>query len=115
MKENNEIFEQFWRNYTWPEPVSVEYRLYYNDTTGEPLFYSTDEHYDQSYIVLKQEQYTLYDHNVFVKDGVLHKKNLETQTNKLVHSNDQGWQSHPDNIEVLGAHKGTRWRLKQLI
>lgn len=114
MKENNEIFEKFWKNFKWPDPVAVEYRLYYDTTTGEPLFYSTDEHYDLDYIVIEQQQYNKYDHTVFVKDGVLHKKNIEVHTNKLVHSTDLGWQSHPENIEVLSANGGTQWKLKQL-
>jgi len=66
--ENNKIFEEFWRNFEWPEPAKpLEYRLYYDSTTGDPLFYSTAG-FDKPYIVLTQQVYNKYDHNVFVKD-----------------------------------------------
>ncbi len=114
--ENNKIFEEFWRNFEWPEPAKpLEYRLYYDSTTGDPLFYSTDE-FDKPYIVLTQQVYNKYDHNVFVKDEKLHYRNMQTHTLKVVPDPHGHWHSHPTHVEILVpiTDEGKKWNLKQL-
>ena len=114
---NNEIFEQFWADFKWPDPpVQPEYRLYYNPVTGDPLFYSTDI-LDGAYIVIPQTEYSKYDHKVFVKHGKLHHTSNELHATKLVHCADGNWNSHTTNVEVLINDNllGQKWKLTQLI
>ena len=38
--DNEKIFLDFWRDYKWPEPKAVLYRIYYDADTGRVIEYS---------------------------------------------------------------------------
>ena len=67
MDDNTEIFQDFWKNYTWPEQAPVFYRLYYDDL-GHPITYSMDE-LPGNYIDITPEQLVRAEQNVLVKNG----------------------------------------------
>lgn len=110
---NNEIFEQFWKTYTWPEESQpVEYRIYYDPDTGAVLQYSTEE-LEGAYIVVEQEVYNKYNHQARVVDGELRTLTSAGFITKLV-PGKSGWHAHPDNVELI-VNRGKQWELKQWI
>jgi hypothetical protein len=111
MNENDQIFLEFWKNYKWPEPVAVFYRLYYNDN-GDPIVYSMED-LPGKYIELTAEQYHEHNYCVRIKDGKLIKKiSGSVATKKLVPS-VAGTPCHPATITiVVNDDLAQRWKLK---
>lgn len=109
--DNNEIFENFWKDFKWPEPVKIFYRLYYNEA-GEPLSYSMED-MPGKYIEITAEQFAASDPHVKVRDGKIIKLSL-TRTQKLVPA-DSGIACCPTDISVVvdQLHPHQTWKLKQ--
>lgn len=106
---NNEIFEDFWKNYTWPEVKPIFFRLYYDDL-GAPLFYSMEDLPGQ-YIEITAEQFAESSGQVVVKNGQLIKKS-QNRSSKLVPS-ETGVQCHPEHVTiVVESPDAQRWKLK---
>lgn len=64
---NTETFENFWATFTWPEPVEVFYRLYY-DSDGWPICYSMED-LPHAYVDITKEIFAIADSKVRVVDG----------------------------------------------
>jgi hypothetical protein len=112
---NNEIFEEFWKNYVWPEEIVPFWRLYYNKQTGEPIVY-TMEDIPGDYIEITQDQYNLNSSNVFVKDSKIYYINLDVHVNKLIPSNAGEYSTHQHHVELLSStEQAKQWTLKQLM
>jgi hypothetical protein len=69
MKDNNEIFLEFWQHYQWPPEPQLYFRLYH-DEHGRPLAYSR---HDQpgTFIDVSPEEFAIGRMDVMVKDGRL--------------------------------------------
>lgn len=106
---NNEIFEDFWKSYVWPEPATIFYRLYYNDQ-GMPIAYSMED-LPGKYIEITAEQYAVSDPHVRVKNGQL----IKTTTcaiSKLIPAAD-GTPCAVDNITIVeNTQHNQKWKLK---
>lgn len=94
---NNEIFENFWKDFKWPEPVPVFYRLYYNES-GEPVSYSMEELPGQ-YIEITAEQFSASDSHVRVRDGKIIKLQ-SARTQKLAPA-DTGTFCCPTDVSIV--------------
>jgi hypothetical protein len=107
---NNEIFEEFWNNYVWPESVPVFYRLYYNDA-GEPVVYSMED-LPGKYIEITSEQFAASNPHVRVREGKLVLLQF-ARTSKLIPS-DSGTPCDPYNITIVvdENQNSQRWNLK---
>lgn len=95
--DNNEIFQEFWRTYQWPEPNPVLFRLYHDDA-GRPLAYS-QEHRDGQYIDVTPEEFVRADFRVRVEQGKIIPADPPAPP-KLTRS-DQGVRCHPLDITVI--------------
>ena len=106
---NNEIFEEFWANYSWPESVPVFYRLYYNES-GEPVVYSMEDR-PGKYIEITAEQFAASDPHVRVRNGKLIQLQF-ARTTKLVPS-DTGTPCDPANVAIVVDENQIfqRWKL----
>ena len=106
---NNEIFEDFWKTYVWPDDKPIFYRLYYNDQ-GVPVSYSM-EHMAGKYVDITPEQFAASDPHVRVKNGKLIK--LATGTvSKLIPAAD-GTPCAVDNIAIVTTSQhNQKWKLK---
>lgn len=107
---NNEIFEDFWKTYTWPEYVPVFYRLYYNDA-GEPVAYSMEDQ-PGKYIDITPEQFAASDPHVRVRNNQLVKSNAAS-VRKLI-PDDNGTPCAVDNVAIVvdAAQPNQKWKLK---
>ena len=95
---NNEIFQQFWRDYKWPEALAdPEYRLYYDDQ-GEVIAYTT-ENLAGKYLRVTLQQFALADRKVRVKDGKLVPR-VTAAAHKLI-PGDAGTACHPRDVAVV--------------
>jgi hypothetical protein len=94
---NNEIFEQFWQDFKWPDPAPVFYRVYYGEP-GEPLVYSMEE-LPGKYIDITAEQFALADMRARVVDGGLVLDTV-TKTSKLIPA-DHGTACDPRDVTVV--------------
>lgn len=91
------------------EPVELEYRLYYDSETGEPLFYtSTDE--PGTYIVVDKTAYNIGNYHCVVKDEKIINLNIIGAYRKLVPSNT-GVTTHANNVMII-AKTGQHWTTK---
>lgn len=106
---NDEIFEDFWKNYTWPEVKPVFFRLYY-DESGAPLAYSMEDLPGQ-YIEITAEQFAESSGQVVVKNGQLIKKS-QNRSSKLTPA-ETGVQCHPEDVTiVVDTVPNQKWKLK---
>ena len=106
---NNEIFEDFWKSYVWPEPAPIFYRLYYNDQ-GMPIAYSMEDQ-PGKYIEITAEQYAVSDPHVRVKNGQLIKPTT-CAVSKLIPAAD-GTPCAVDNITIVeNTQNNQKWKLK---
>ena len=92
------------------KPVDVEYRLYYNNETGEPIEYS-NENLSGDYIVVTKEQYAAGRHDVIVKDKAIVPVEELRYTRKLVPSSS-GTACHESNVLIVDKASTTRWKIK---
>lgn len=95
--DNNEIFLEFWKNFQWPEPKPLYFRLYH-DEQGKPICYSR-EHREESYIDITPEQFALGDMNVMVEKGVLVK--LSPPVPPKLKPSNTGTSCHRDDVTVI--------------
>jgi hypothetical protein len=108
--DNNEIFQEFWRTYQWPEPRPVLFRLYH-DAAGRPLEYSQEDHAG-IYIDITPEQYVQADFRVRVIDGRIVPQDPPLPP-RLCRSND-GVRCHPQDVTVVANQEPTQaWSMKQ--
>ena len=91
------------------KPVELEYRLYYDPDSGEPLFYtSTDE--PGTYIVIDKSTYDISNYHCVVKNGKIINLNIVGAYRKLVPSNT-GVTTHTDNVMII-SETGKHWVIK---
>lgn len=62
--------EQAIREFKAPDPVVIEYRLYY-DSTGKPISMSSHDHPSGDYIVISKQVYDSCNYNYRVVNGKL--------------------------------------------
>jgi hypothetical protein len=106
---NNEIFEDFWKSYVWPEPTAIFYRLYY-DEQGMPIAYSMEDQ-PGKYIEITAEQYAASNPHVRVKNGQLIKPTSCT-VSKLIPA-ATGTPCAIDDITIVTtAQHNQKWKLK---
>ena len=111
MNENTQIFLDFWNTFKWPEPVVVQYRLYYNDD-GEPVVYSMED-LPGKYIEVTEQQYSEHSYRVSVVDGQLIKKLPNAITTKKLIPCNTGTPCHLTNVAIVTTtDPNQKWNLK---
>lgn len=88
-----------------PEPVPIQYRLYYRDD-GSPLIYTMEDLPGQ-WIEIDRESYVIADPWVRVVDGKIKKIN-RLSVEKLVRG-EHGTSCHPNNVAVIDPNSQTMW------
>jgi len=88
----------------------LEYRLYYNKTTGEPMFYSMDN-LPGDFIKITCKEYAVGNYNVFVKDNEIIEIN-NSAPSKLVPST-QGTSTTKENVMIIDETAKNYWSIKQ--
>jgi hypothetical protein len=88
--------------------VEIEYRLYYDENTGEPLSYSTEE-LDETFIQVTAEQFNQHRYDVRVKNGKL--VQLKPGIGKLVPA-DSGTKTDSTDISLISTDSNTHWKTK---
>jgi len=102
--------EEFWAIlHAMPEPKTVWFRLYYNES-GEPITYSMEDQ-PGTYIEVDAETFARTPMNVRVRNGKLIE--LKSTVHRLVPS-DTGTCCHPDNVAIVvpATEPHQRWSLK---
>ena len=92
------------------KPVDLEYRLYYNKETNEPLFY-TMEQPDGDYIVVTHEQYSVSRYDLIIHNGIIVHLIDAVSWTKLVPS-DSGTSCRADNVMIVDSTSNTKWASK---
>lgn len=111
MNKNTEIFLDFWNTFKWPEPVPVQYRLYY-DNDGNPVVYSIED-LPGKYIEVTQQQYDEHSYRVTVVDGQLIKKLPNTISTKKLIPGTAGTPCHLTDVTIVTAvDPNQKWNLK---
>ena len=87
----------------------AEYRLYYDKTTGDPLFYSMEEH-DKDYIVVDQQTFVQSKQDVYIKDGKLHKQ-VHSVVYKLVPTS-KGTPCYANDVSIVDSTSSSFWEKK---
>lgn len=108
---NNEIFEQFWKDYQWPEVKAVTWRLYYDDT-GAPIEYSMEER-SGNYINITPEQYARGNFHVRVIDGKIVEL-IKNRNHKKLVPDEYGTPCHLNDITIVvdDSQPHVKWKLK---
>jgi len=111
MSTNDEIFMEFWRNYQWPDPMPMYFRLYH-DESGRPLSYSR---LDQPglFVEVTPEEFAVADMNVRIQDGRLIRPQ-RGRPPKLIPDAD-GTPCHSEDITIVvgpGYIPHTNWNMK---
>lgn len=93
---------EFWKALELVEPTEVldiEYKLYYNKQTNEPICLST-ETLDKDYIVITKEQYnTLRMDYILIVDGVVKERVLKRDVTLRLEPNVDGeFKTFKDNM-----------------
>lgn len=106
---NDEIFLEFWKNYVWPEPKPVEFRLYH-DQQGRAIEYSMQER-EGEFILITAEEFARRDHRARVVNGRITFPRPMAPP-KLV-PGENGTACHSWSVAVV-SHNETdqRWSLK---
>jgi hypothetical protein len=107
---NNEIFEQFWHDFKWPDPVPIFYRVYYGEP-GEPLVYSMEE-LPGKYIEITAEQFAASDPHARVQGGKLVRPQVAA-VSKLTPA-VVGTPCDPTNLSIVVAESQSnrKWKLR---
>ena len=103
----NNLFEALKSRKPAPAPKKAEYRLYYDKETGDPLFYSMEEHENKDFIVIDRETFVKGKQGVHIKDGKLHAK-VYSIVYKLVPS-DEGTQCYKNDISIVDPNSDVYW------
>lgn len=109
---NNEIFEQFWKEYQWPEIKPVFFRLYYAED-GTPLTYTMEE-LPGKYVDITPEQYRFANMNVRVVNGKIIEATPRSQVKKIRPSPD-GVPCHPNDVTLVDSLSCTKWKISSKI
>ena len=99
---NNTTTENFWsvmRDFSWPEPNPVSYRLYH-DAQGQPLVY-TMEHLEGTYIEVDQITYIRGSYHVLVRNGQLIQLEPRVQVCRLQPDTVTGTTCDPRDVCVI--------------
>jgi len=109
--ETTENFLQVWKEFKWPEPVPVTYRLYYKDD-GTPDFYTMEDS-PGKYIEVDRETYVARLWNVRVVDGKLRIIVPKIAVKKLKPSTTQGTCCHAQDVCVVVDQdsSGIKWHM----
>jgi len=95
-EQTTENFLKAMREFNWPDPQPVEYRLYYNED-GSPLTY-TMEQLPGNYILVSQEVYISWPLHVRVRDGELVWLPQEPVVDRICPDQPTGTPCHPNNV-----------------
>jgi len=88
----------------------LEYRLYYDSKTGEPLFYTTQDE-PGTYLIIDKHFYEESRYDIYVKDGKIERVKCEP-LGKLVPS-DEGIATYPTDITIISkTEQSTYWKTK---
>ena len=111
--KTTENFWQVWRNFKWPDPLPIEYRLYYHED-GSPKMY-TMEDLPGDYVLVPQEIYVTAAWNVRVRQGQLHILPPKKHLDKLMPDQDPGTWCHARDVSIVinNSVGGRRWSLVQ--
>jgi hypothetical protein len=90
-------------------PVLIEYKLYYNKTTGAVLFYSTEE-LDEDFIIITQDEYNIGRYDLTIKNNTITYP-TEYIYQKIVPS-VEGIACDKNDVSIVST-TGTKWSLKQ--
>ena len=105
----SDAFFEALKNIPAQQKVELEYRLYYDPDSGDPLFYTSDDE-PGTYIVVDQKTYNLSDYHCRVIKGKMVSLNIPGSYQKLVPA-DQGVVVHENNVMII-SQKGKCWKLK---
>lgn len=94
---NNDIFQEFWKTYQWPEIKDEIYRLYH-DEQGNPLEYSREDH-PGLWIPLTANQYAKLDFRVRVINGQLVPVKIDSI--QRLRPSDTGTPCHPRDVAIV--------------
>ena len=85
----------------------IEYRLYYNEETGEPLFYSMSEE-DGCFIVIDHKTYSFSRYDIKVKNGEI----IDIPANEVrkYKPSNAGTACHATNIMIIDPESSFYWR-----
>ena len=105
----SDAFFEALKNIPAQQKVELEYRLYYDPDSGDPLFYtSTDE--PGTYIVVDKKTYDISNYHCVVRDKKIVNLNIIGAYRKLIPS-DTGVTTHADNVMIV-AETGQNWSTK---
>jgi hypothetical protein len=106
-----ENFLKVMSEFVWPDPVSVNYRLYYN-VDGTPICYSMEELPDK-YVEVDAETFALRPWNVHVVDGQIQYIQPPVTVQKLQPNKEIGACCHEQDVcvIVLDQQPHTKWKL----
>lgn len=93
-------------------PVEIEYKLYYDQESGEALFYTT-ECVEGTYITVDKQVFAEGRYDVTVKNNIIVKPDV-TSYIKLV-PNDTGIRCHPTNVMIIDSNSNKHWSKKQYV
>lgn len=107
--QTTENFLQIMSTFTWPDPIPVTYKLYYNDN-GTPKCYSMED-LPGKYIEVDRETYVLARWNVQVVEDRLHIIQPAVQVKKLCPGTDTGTPCHTLDVcvVVVTNQPHTKW------
>ncbi len=90
-------------------PDTLEYRLYYDKESGDPLFYSTEDK-EGEYIIIDRLQYIASNYGCCIEKGKLV---IKTPSNifKLVHGTT-GTECHKNDITLITKTNSQCWKFR---
>jgi len=92
------------------QSFELEYRLYYNEKTGEPVFYTTQDE-PGTYLVVDKQIYEESRYDICVKNGKIKRINYES-LGKLVPSGN-GVATHYTDITIVSkTNQSVYWKTK---
>ncbi len=109
--QNTENFIKAWSEFVWPAPVTISFRLYYNQD-GTPKCYSTEEMPDK-YVEVDAETFSLRPLNVRVVEGRIQFIEPSVPVQKLKPNKESGTNCNPQDICVIVSDQQTyvKWKL----
>ena len=105
----SDAFFQALANLHPQETVKLEYRLYYDPESGDPLFYTSEDE-PGTYIIVDKKTYNIGNYHCRVVNNKIESLNTSGSYQKLVPA-DEGCTVHSTNIMII-SQKGKCWKLK---